>query len=420
LTPVIYLQTGDLEPGDCLAQDIFVGTQVLLRNGTVLAQAQIERLRKLPLSSVAVQREEGLPPAAAAEAYTPDSAMFELPAVGMPAVRQAVPENAQNWLSNEYFSQPVPVPADIPDSEKYFAQIKDALRVEAGLAPAMSQEQQDQLTRDLHASLISAAIRKGPDLDQLGGIADEVSQAAADKPEGYLRFSDIQQYGQYLSGKAVNASLVLSRILPEDSREALGELTRVLFAISALFALAPGYNEEGLAAPRPEDRETLSQGLLNYFGWLGSRSFASEETLQTAMLQFERSDGSGLPYGLSGDMIPKLSESIALANAYTARVLSQPKRPRQTPRQAADQLIAQSGKAFSGPGVNRFLRSMGYYPLGSMVELNTGATALVVAQSERAMLKPTVRMVQEGGSLGPEVKLVEQPQLFIRRQVLEY
>jgi len=420
LTPVIYLPTGELRPGDCLAQDIFVGTQVLLRNGTPLAQAQIERLRKLPLSSVAVQRVEGLPPASAAEAYEADVLSQHMPPVGLPTLRQSVPETAQNWLSNEYFSQPVAVPVDIPESEKLFARFKDELRSSAGLSPSIAPQQQDQLTRDLHASLISAAIKKGPDLEQLAEIADDFSQAASGKPDGYLRFSDVQQYGQYLSSKAVNAALVLNRILPQESREELADLTRALFAISALFALAPGYSEEGLNSPKPEERDALGQGLLNYFSWLGERGFAGEEVLQTAMLQFERTDGSGLPYGLSGDMIPRLSESIALANAYSARTLSQPKRPRQTPRQAADQLIAQSGKAFSGPGVNRFLRGMGYYPLGSLVELNNGAIALVVAQSERAMLKPAVRLVEESGALGPELSLVDQAHVFIRRQVLEY
>lgn len=419
LTPVIYLQTGDLKPGDSLAQDIFVGTQVLLRNGTLLQQPQIDRLRKLPLTSVAIMREDSVP-ASAAESYAPDLSMFNLPPVAMPALKDFSQGTTQTWLSNEYFSEPVPVPVDIPAAEKMFAQIKDALRDAAGLIPAVSSEQQEQLSRDLHASLISAAIKKNTDLDQLSDIADTLSKASTESPEGYLRFNDIQQYGQYLAGKAVNSALVLSRICPEEGRAGLTELTRALFAIAGLFAILPSLNDEDLAGHKQEDRETLGQSLLKYFEWLGSRNYASEDALQTAMLQFERTDGMGLPYGLSGDMIPKVSEAVAIASAYAARTLSQPKRPRQTPRQAADQMIAQSGKAFSGPGVNRFLRSMGYYPTGSLVELNNGDNALVVAQSERAMLKPIIRLTSEDGSLGEMLNLVEQPNMFIRRQVLEY
>ena len=46
----------DLKPGDVLTQDVMVGSQVLLRAGTVLQPGQIARIKKLMLRSVAVSR----------------------------------------------------------------------------------------------------------------------------------------------------------------------------------------------------------------------------------------------------------------------------------------------------------------------------------------------------------------------------
>lgn len=418
MTPIRNLRPDELLPGDRLAQDIFVGTQVLLRNGTQLQVAQIDRLRKLPLGAISILREDEAEEAAAAQ-YVPDSAQFQMPPLAAPQAREGAIGEEQSWLSNEYFHQPVAVPLDISPGEKMFAAHKERLREEAGLAPAIPTEQQAQIERDLHASLISAGIRKMADLQQLSSLADSLYSAAADNPDGYLRFGDISQYGQYLATKAVSSALVFSRVCPEEMQEQLKDLTRALFALSALFAVYPGAREPE-AGMNEEQRDQLGQAMLRYFEWAHSARIASEEVLQTVLLQFERHDGLGVPYGLTGDMVPEASASLGLASAYTGKTISQPRSPRQSPRQAADYLISQSGTAFSGPGVNRFLKKLGYYPSGALVELNDGRLAIVVEQNSRALLKPTVRLLRGESELGDKLNLADEPKTFIRRQLLEY
>lgn len=394
-----------------------MGTQVLLRNGTQLQGSQIERLRKLPLSAVSILREDEAEEAAAAQ-YMPETAQFQLAPLAGPAAREGAADE-QAWLSNEFFHQPVAVPLDISAGEKMFAAHKERLRKDAGLSPAIDTERQEQIERELHASLIAAGIRKMADLQQLSSLADNLHEAAAQNPEGYLRFGDISQYGQYLAAKAVSSALVFSRVCPEEVQDSLRELTRALFALTALFAVYPGAREpEGLAGS--EQQEQLGQAMLRYFEWAHSARIASEEVLQTVLLQFERHDGQGLPYGLAGDMIPEASASLGLAGAYAGRTLSQPRQPRQAPRLAADYLISQSGTAFSGPGVNRFLKRIGYFPTGALVELNDGRLAIVVEQNSRALLKPVVRLVRDDSALGDKLNLAEEPKLFVRRQLIEY
>jgi hypothetical protein len=418
VTTIQHFRLDELRAGDRLAQDIFVGTQVLLRSGTQLQAAQIERLRKLPLSSVAALREAELTEVAAAQ-YSPDPAQFQMPPLGGPALRELSAPDDQAWLSNEFFHQPVAVPIDISEGEKMFASRKEDLRREAGLKPALSDKVQEQIERDLHASLISAGIKKVADLQQLTSLADGLSESLKDNPEGYLRFADITQYGQYLASKAVSAALVFSRVCPEDLQPQIKDLTRALFALTALFAVVPGAQEPGPGMAE-EKKDQLGQAMLRYFEWAHSARLASEEVLQTVLLQYERHDGLGVPYGLVGDMIPEASAGLGLAGAYAGKTISQPRSQRQTPRQAADYLISQSGTAFSGPGVNRFLRALGYYPSGALVELSDGRLAIVVEQNPKALLKPIVRLVRETSVLGDKLNLAEDAKVFIRRQLLEY
>jgi HD-GYP domain-containing protein (c-di-GMP phosphodiesterase class II) len=98
-------------------------------------------------------------------------------------------------------------------------------------------------------------------------------------------------------------------------------------------------------------------------------------------------------------------------------VFSRPKRWRLSPHQAADELVRQSGSAFASAAVNRFLRVMGFFPNGSLVELNDGRLAVVVRQNDRGLLKPIVRLTSDNGE---ELDLKLNPAVFIKRQIMEY
>lgn len=69
----------------------------------------------------------------------------------------------------------------------------------------------------------------------------------------------------------------------------------------------------------------------------------------------ERFDGSGYPYGLSGDMIPLGSRILAVVDAYGAMVMDRIYRPARSYVEAADELQRCSGKDFDPQIVDQFL-----------------------------------------------------------------
>ena len=138
------------------------------------------------------------------------------------------------------------------------------------------------------------------------------------------------------------------------------------------------------------------------------------------MLQHERFDGLGLPHGYSGEQIPEDSHTWALATAYSSSIFSRPGQRRLSPREAADNLIRQSGTSYGSTAVNMFLRRFGYFPNGSLVRLNTGELALVRRQVERSMFKPVVCRLDSENQPLPETELAAESGIFIRGSVLEY
>ena len=107
----------------------------------------------------------------------------------------------------------------------------------------------------------------------------------------------------------------------------------------------------------------------------------------------ERIDGSGYPHALEGDRIPLLGRIAAVIDSYHAMTSPRPHRPAMAQHVALQQLYRGRGTAYAGEVVEQFMQCMSVYPVGSLVELNTGEVAIVMAQNAARRLMPRVMVL---------------------------
>lgn len=81
-----------------------------------------------------------------------------------------------------------------------------------------------------------------------------------------------------------------------------------------------------------------------------------------------------------------------------------------TPDRALRFILHKSGEIFDPLVAKVFIKTMGVYPVGTVVELDTGARAVVVRQNEqaRSMHRPFVVLLHEDGPRGEPVDLAEK------------
>jgi putative nucleotidyltransferase with HDIG domain len=104
----------------------------------------------------------------------------------------------------------------------------------------------------------------------------------------------------------------------------------------------------------------------------------------------ETVDGKGYPNALAGEQLPMASRIVALVNTYdnlcnpgiTAGAL--------TPHEALSLMFAQQKARFDPVCLTAFIRLMGVYPPGSVVQLSDERFAMVVSVNTVRPLKPTV------------------------------
>jgi HD-GYP domain-containing protein (c-di-GMP phosphodiesterase class II) len=115
-------------------------------------------------------------------------------------------------------------------------------------------------------------------------------------------------------------------------------------------------------------------------------------------------DATGYPT-LRGNRQPTLlSRIVAVADCFDAVTSARPYRQAEERRQALAMLQAGAGTGFDPRVVRAFVRMMGLYPIGTLVELSSGEVGVVVRNDDRELTRPTLRMILDGtgGPCEPE------------------
>ena len=108
----------------------------------------------------------------------------------------------------------------------------------------------------------------------------------------------------------------------------------------------------------------------------------------------ERINGAGFPEGLRGDRIPLLGKIAGIVTFYDEVTNPRGQKHPLSPSKAVARLYELRDVEFQPDLVVEFIRAIGLYPTGTLVELNTGEVAVVVEQNFKRRLKPRVMIVR--------------------------
>lgn len=140
----------------------------------------------------------------------------------------------------------------------------------------------------------------------------------------------------------------------------------------------------------------------------------------TAIAQHhEWADGAGFPLRLLGGDLGRIGQILALVNHYDRLCNPAHGREALTPHEALSVMFAQHKARFDSVILGAFIRMMGVYPPGSIVQLGNDRYAIVVSVNSSRPLRP--RVVVHDPSIPKEQALVldleSTPELGIRRSL---
>jgi len=106
----------------------------------------------------------------------------------------------------------------------------------------------------------------------------------------------------------------------------------------------------------------------------------------------ERHDGRGFPKGQRGDQISSLARIANLAYSYE-RLLKHSSESDLSPATAISRLYKQRKLKFAEQLVFEFIKALGMFPAGTVVELVTGEVGIVIEQNPNQRLTPKIMVV---------------------------
>lgn len=107
----------------------------------------------------------------------------------------------------------------------------------------------------------------------------------------------------------------------------------------------------------------------------------------------ERIDGSGYPQQLQEWQISRFARLVSIVDAFDAMTSDRCYRDGIPASDAIRILYRNRGRQFDADMVEAFIRMIGIYPPGTLVELTTGEVALIVAVHPGKKLKPRVEVL---------------------------
>ncbi|WP_230411858.1 HD-GYP domain-containing protein [Denitromonas iodatirespirans] len=320
-----------------------------------------------------------------------------------PAPHEGWRSRLSRWLARE--EAPAPYHAAAPaDGDEAAAQTVDeharagpdatvwieSVAVEDELIVAAPAYQSAQGTIEQLVADVQRNLR--PDMERVRANVEDMMHSVVRNPDALLWLTRLKRTDQYAYDHALDVSVLLM-VFARSVGMSAAEMT--LLGVVGLMQdigkvrLPPRLLKKS-GQITPLERQIFQTHVDYSLAILKDTPDGSPELLEIVARHHERYDGSGYPAGLAGDAIGRYGEMAGLVDAYCAMTREKPWGDALSPQTALEQINAMRNRDFSETVVDTFIQCIGLYPVGTLVALNTGEVAVVIAQNQVRRLRPRV------------------------------
>lgn len=248
---------------------------------------------------------------------------------------------------------------------------------------------------------LMAAARLGQQLEvgRLEPIAERMIESVLRNPDALPPLARLKTQGSYAVEHGVATAALMIAFARQQGLErgeveslALGTLVKDVGygALDASLVGKPGrFSGDERAAMQRHVEEGLAV--------LGAGSRLPETAVAVVLEHHERYDGTGYPFRVVGEEISAAGRMAAIVDRFDAMTSERSYRSALSPVAALGQVFNEGGRGFDPELVAGFVHSIGIYPVGSLVRLESGHLAVVEEEHPEALLSPVVRVIYHTG-----------------------
>lgn len=276
---------------------------------------------------------------------------------------------------------------------------------EIGRAKEVKAEASSVVARFMHEARAGKGVDNTRTKEVVGSMVDSVMR----NQDALLSLSRLKDYDNYTFGHSVNVSIIaiaLGRHLgyPADKLGSLG-FGAILHDIGKMKVPDKILNKPAILTDEEfcEMKNHVSYGA----AILGNTEHISSDAIGIAFQHHERYDGKGYPRGLLGRDLHPYSRIVCIADVYDAMTTVRPYSSPMGPSDALKRIYGAKGTHFDPVMVDRFIKCLGIYPIGSHVKLDNGEIAEVKSVNRKDLLRPAVTLLYDA-DLSPYEKPIDR------------
>jgi HD-GYP domain-containing protein (c-di-GMP phosphodiesterase class II) len=240
-------------------------------------------------------------------------------------------------------------------------------------------------------------VRRGKDIDfrESAPLVDSFIESVFRNEAAAATLFKLRLFDEYTYTHCINVS-ILSVILGKHQgldRDALRELgmAGIFHDIGKARIPETILNKPGKLSE--SEFAVMKSHPMEGFRLMEGKPSVTADMLRAVLEHHERQDGTGYPRGLKGPDISPFARIISVVDVYDALTSRRVYKEPMAPAKALGLMYQWRDRDFSPLAIERFIKCLGVFPLGSLVRLSGGEHAIVVGTNAEHPTRPQVKAV---------------------------
>ncbi|CAN7599909.1 HD-GYP domain-containing protein [Acidovorax sp. LjRoot129] len=293
-----------------------------------------------------------------------------------------------------------------------FSQLESLPPHTVTLPPEAALPLRDHTPTDMHSELQAAAaicvkakqavvamfsearLGRAVDSERAQSLVQEISDSITRNPGALISLARLKTADDYtyMHSVAVCALMVaLARQLQLDDDQArLAGMAGLLHDLGKAAIPLEVLNKPGKLTD--QEFAVVRSHSVKGFQMLKEGGNVPAAVLDACLHHHEKVDGSGYPRKLRGDSISVIARMTAICDVYDAVTSDRPYKRAWDPAEALRRMAEWTNDHFDARIFQAFVKSIGIYPVGSLVRLASGRIGVVTEQAPAALTMPVVKV----------------------------
>lgn len=234
------------------------------------------------------------------------------------------------------------------------------------------------------------------DMHKAHEVVDTLCESVIRNPDAALLLAQLKTTGKELYDSAIKTSVHLLAFgrhlgLPRKELSILG-LGGLMMDIGKL-RLPKEIQHKRNMALTPTERKLMKRHIAYGEEIVAKLSDIPEEVIKILLQHHERENGNGHPLGLYANQMHAYARMAAIVDCYEELIWGDTDMPGMKPFHALKELKENAQNGLNYSLVEQFAQCVGMFPVGSLIELNTGEIAIVLTHNRTQRFLPCIMII---------------------------